>query len=320
MKTYLLAFAVAASALAIACNESGIASRPRATFAQLACFDVNGDNRLNERDAADPKQAPDFDADFDHDADDAAFFKGVDIPLKPERPTEGCEGEDKESPEYLVAHGFFEPAKVKCEGDNRPVLVVGVGGGVANLRNEDDAAGIRKMVDAILKEYDKKDVQTIGVVAGPALAWATNDHAGMEDWLTNAVRVYLERYPCLRVTIVGHSHGAITGDVAGARLEDRFADRIVAIVDVDRAEVLYNGDLQSRPDRARVFNIFETNDKILKGSAYESPNVENWDASAEQGPEHGQDGGKDVPINHTIIDNTKSIRERIVDEVMERST
>ena len=48
------------------------------------------------------------------------------------------------------------------------------------------------------KAYDDRSVQTIGVVAGPAIAGAANVHSAMEEWMTHAVRVYLERFPCLK--------------------------------------------------------------------------------------------------------------------------
>jgi hypothetical protein len=70
---------------------------------------------------------------------------------------------------------------------------------------------------------------------------------------------------------------------------------------------------------APVFNIFETNDPTLSGKPYGSPNVENWDASSEQAPAGGDDGGELKPVNHTTIDNSESVRDRVVAEVMERS-
>lgn len=304
--------------IALACNTSGLSQAPRATFSQLACLDNNGDNRISAEDSQPSGDVPDFNADDERDEQDAAFLQGIDIPLDPNRDNAACEGDAKRAPEYLVAHGYFEPSDVSCNGGDEAVLLVGIGGGVVNLREMDDAAGVREMIDVLLQEYDDRDTQTIGVIAGPAIVGAASLHGAMELWLTHAVRVYLERFPCLRVVLLGHSHGAVTADVVGAALEGEFGERIISVVTVDRVEQLYIGDLQSRPVTAPVFNLYETTDG-MRGAPYDSPNVENWDATAEEGPNGGKNGGALEPVTHTTIDNSKSVRERVVEEVLERS-
>ena len=301
----------------VACDATGLSKTPRATFSQIACLDINGDDRINEQDAQDPSELPDFNADDERDEQDAAFLQGVDIELDPN--ADPCGEDAPDEPEYAVAHGYFSPAEVSCDDGDEPVLLVGVGGGVVNLKDRGSAAGIREIVSDLQDAYDDEDVDTLAVLAGPAMAGAVNIYAGMEAWMTNVTRVYLDRYPCLRVVLVGHSHGGTTVDVVASRLEDQYADRFVAVVDVDRVDELYTGDTQSRPDVVPVFNIFETNDGALKGDPYDSPNAENWDASGEQAPENGDSGGDLKPVNHTTIDNSQSVRDRIVDEVMERS-
>ena len=322
--TTQLHFSIAGAALAAAlvmltaCNTSGLSKTPRATFSQLACLDVNGDNRINGADAADPSKVPDFNADDKHDERDAAFLQDVDIALDPAR--QPCDSSSsKRAPEYLVAHGYFKPSDVSCNDGDKPVLLVGIGGGVVNLREKDDAAGIRSIVDGLQKKYDDNDIATIGVIAGPAVVGATNVHTAMETWLTHAVQVYLDRFPCLRTVLVGHSHGGVTADVVGAHLEGEYGERIIAVVDVDRVDELYTGDLSSRPTRAPVLNIFETTDGRLHGDAYESPNAENVNANDITGPEHGEQGGAQKPVNHTTIDNSAGIRKLIADGVMKRS-
>ncbi len=320
-RSIIIGIALIGTALAaLACdNTSGLSNAPRATFSQLSCLDNNDDNRISAEDSQPSDEIPDFNADDERDEQDTAFLQGVDIPLDPNRDNAACDGDAKRAPEYLVAHGYFEPSDVSCDDSDEAVLLVGIGGGVVNLREKDDAAGIRDIVDALQKEYDDDDVQTIGVIAGPAIVGAVNVHGGMEQWLTHAVRVYLERFACLRVVLVGHSHGAVTADVVGAALEDEYGERLIAIVTVDRVEQLYIGDLQSRPDVVPVFNVYETTDGRLRGDPYDSPNAENWDATAEEGPSDGEEGGDLEPVNHTTIDNSESVRERIVEEVIERS-
>jgi hypothetical protein len=312
--------ALALALMMLACNTSGLSKQPRATFSQIACLDANGDHRITGEDAADDRsQLPDFNADGDRDAHDAAFLYGVEIPLAPDRDTSGCPGRKNRAPEYLVAHGYFSPAEVSCAGDHPAVLLLGVGGGDVNLRDDDKARGVRQIVDAIQKEYDDNGVQTIGVIAGPRVLGAQNMFAAMEDWLVHATDVYLQRYPCIRVVLVGHSWGAVTTDVVAARIEERYPGRIATVVAVDRYTGLYEGDVVARPVASPVFNVYQLNSGILNGAPYESPNAENWDASAESGPADGDEGGDPAVIIHTNLDNAESVRDRIVDEVMERS-
>lgn len=311
----VMATMLAAALLLAACNVTGLSNNPRATFSQIACLDKNEDGRINDADAADPSKLPDFNADGDRDEDDAAFVRGVDIALNPD--VDACSG--KQEPEYAVAHDYFASSDVNCADGTKAVLLLGVGGGRVNLREKTDAAGIRKIIDALHKAYDDRNVKTINVLAGPAVEGAQNAHSAMEQWLTHATRVYLDRFPCARLVAVGHSFGGVTADVVGARLEGEYAGRIIAIVDVDRVEALYQGDTGSRPQQAPVFNIYETNDPVLRGKPYDSPNAENWDASGERGPSNGEQGGEQEPVRHTTIDNSEPVRERIVDEVMERS-
>jgi hypothetical protein len=319
-KTALIAAAaLAATALLLACNNTGLARAPRAVFSQLACQDVNGDHRLNENDAADLSKVPDFNADGARDDQDAAFFRGIDIPLDEAREAAACKGGSSSAPEYAVAHGYFKSADVTCGPDQSAVLLVGVGGGVVNLKDRADAAGVRSMIDGIQKAYDDKGVQTIAVLAGPAIAGAQNVHGAMEQWLSHAVQVYLDRYPCLRAVLLGHSHGAVTADVVASRLEASYAKRIIEVVDVDRVDVLYTGDTLSRPKRVHVFNVYEHNPGALQGAPYDAPNAENWDASGEQGPKDGDRGGPLAPVDHTTIDNSASVKQRIISEVMARS-
>jgi pimeloyl-ACP methyl ester carboxylesterase len=304
----------------LACNTSGLSNQPRATFSQIACLDVSGDNRITGDDASvDRTQLPDFNADGDRDDHDAAFLYGIDIPLDPARDTSGCPGRKNRAPEYLVAHGYFAPAEVSCAGDGPAVLLLGVGGGDVDLRDGDKARGVRQIVDALQQEYDDGGVQTIGVIAGPRVLGAENEFGAMETWLAHATDVYLQRYPCLRVVLVGHSWGAVTTDVVAARIEDRYPGRITAVVALDRHDGLYRGDVTSRPDAAPVFNIYQLNSGIFNGAPYDAPNAENWDASAEAGPADGDQGGSPVPITHTNLDNSEAVRKRIVYEVMERS-
>jgi hypothetical protein len=304
----------------VACNTSGLSQQPRATFSKLACLDKNGDHRLNAADAAGLSSVPDFNGDRKHDTNDAAFFNGIDIPLDPAAEADVCSKSSAIGPEYEVAHGYFEPANVSCDGGAHPVLLVGVGGGIKDLTDKGQAAGVRSIIDGLQKSYDARGVGTIAVIAGPAMVGAAQPSTAMEQWMTNAVRVYFDRYPCIRAVLVGHSHGGVTVDVIAAHLEDRYAARFIDVVELDRNEYVYQGDTKSKPTQVHVFSIFETTSDILQGVPYlGAPNAELWDASNELGPENGDKGGALKPVTHTTIDNSQTVKLRIIDDVMRRS-
>ena len=226
-----------------ACNSSGLAEKPRANFAHLACLDVNGDGRINAEDADHVEDLADFNADDERDAFDAAFVEGVDIALAPDA-QQACDDGSDVAPEYLVAHDFLQNADVTCAPGDRAVLVVGVAGGVDDLKDDGQAAGVREIVNTVIGKLEREDVQTIGVIAGSALYGAENSHAAMEEWLTNAVTVYLDALPLPR-----RGDGRIQPRRrqrarCRARLEQAGRqDRIVASVMLDRIEAYYGGDL-----------------------------------------------------------------------------
>jgi hypothetical protein len=300
-----------------ACNNSGISAKPRGAFTDLACLDVNGDARINTDDATDVSKVPDFNADGRRTDDDAAFVRGVDIPLAPGHTA--C-GDDSNKSEFLVTHEFLRDADVNCGSpEDTAVLVLGVGGGVDDLKDKGDAAGVRSIMNAIIKEYEDNDVQTMGIVAGSAFDGAQNPNTAMEDWLTNVARVQLDRFSCLRLVTVGFSHGAVSVEVVGSRIEQQYGPRMTATVVVDRISDLYIGNTTEYPTTSPVFNVYQTNSGVLGGAPLDRPNVENWDASGEQGPEDGDKGGDLVPVSHVTIDNSRSVRDRIVAEVVARS-
>lgn len=312
--------AAAATLVLAACNTSGLSQQPRATFSKLACLDKNGDHRLNQADAADVSSVPDFDGDRKRDAADAAFFTGIDIPLDPTAQADVCKKSSAAGPEYEVAHGYFEPSNVSCTAGARPVLLVGVGGGVTDLTDKGDAAGVRSIIDGIQRAYNARHIDTIAVIAGAAMQGAAQANVAMEQWMTNAVRVYFDRYPCLRAVLLGYSHGGVTVDVMAAHLEDKYPGRLIDVVELDRAEFAYVGDTQSKPHQAHVFSIFETRSGILSGVPYAgAPNAELWDATDQLAPERGDKGGPLKPVIHTTIDNSESVKQRIVADAMSRS-
>ena len=292
----------------------GLSSSANEVYAQIACADVNNDGRLNDGDAANPAQLPDFNGDGRPDAADAAFLRGIDISVDPAGKQIACAHKNKDvGPDWAV----FSPGTrdLSCDGGKSAVLILGIGGGVSNLK-QNDAAGVKQIIEDARSAFEKKGVQTVTVLSGQAVNSAASVNSAMELWTAHSTQVLLDAYPCLRVAIIGHSHGAIVADVAAAKLEANYADRVVEVVDLDRVEALYSGDTHTWPSRIHVFNIYETNDPKLHGTSRDAPNVENWGANGEKGPKNGDNGGPLVPVDHTTIDNSDSVAKRIVDDVV----
>ena len=310
-------------ALIVACstgNATALSRAPEATRVREACLDFNGDHRLNDADAADLRKVPDFDGNGKRDDQDAALIRGLDIPLDPDREHETCVNKPSNiGPEFFIAHPAGKAAPVDCSSSRPAFLLFGVGGGIVNLDDKSDAAGVRSMIDGLQRAYEDRGAQTIAVIAGPLMDGAAQVHGGAELFLTHAATVLLERYPCMRAVFLGHSHGAVSVDVVSSHLEGQYADRVVDVVDVDRHPELYTGDTTSRPTRVHVFNIYQTNDGSAPGTAYDASNAENWDASSEQAPENGDKGGALKPVSHTTIDNSEAVKQRIVSEEVARA-
>jgi hypothetical protein len=288
----------------------------------VPCLDSQRDNVLSAADGGlltggdAPERAvrADFNADGELDERDAAFL-AADVRIDPGVDYAVC---DEEPPvDFMVA--AVETPAIDCERDSPAVVVVGVAGGLADLRKRNDGAGVRFIVNGLLDELESAGNQALAVIAGPAVAGLGEElHQGMEVWLTHSVRTYLEQFPCAQAVLIGHSHGAVTMDVVASQLEDEYADRIALVVSLDRIDELYFGDTESLPVRANVFNIYETNDPETHATPRDAPNVENWDASGEDAPQDGEKGGDLQPVNHTTIDNSSGVRDHIITEVMER--
>ena len=83
------------------------------------------------------------------------------------------------------------------------------------------------------------DVASSVIVATAAIFGAQQPQTAMEQWLGAKVRDRLASHDCLRVALVGHSHGGVTVTTIGAALEQEFPGRLL-IIPVDRTAALYD--------------------------------------------------------------------------------
>jgi hypothetical protein len=324
--SFIISVLLALAALGVAgCGKSeqmrhGFLAPPNAVVAvHPPCFDVNGDQTVTLADANRPlaggaeapsADVPDFNADGRHDERDAPFLDaGVHVDPAAR---ESCGGD---APVEFMVGAPAVPAIDCAKGD--AVLVAGAAGGIADMRSSEDGAGVRWMMRGLMDRLREGGAQTLGVVAGPAVpGFGASLQGGAEQWLTHAVATYLDQYPCARAVLLGHSHGAVTMDVVAARLEGRYGDRIALVARIDRIEDLYFGDTQSMPATAPVLNVYETGDGKTHSKPYDGANIENVDVTSESAPEHGEEGGRLRPINHSTIDNSRAVRDLIIDRAL----
>jgi hypothetical protein len=320
---------LAASALIAACGGSNdkqlehgkLSVNDAVAAVHVPCLDHNQDFVLAPDDVAQPLQGggesegDDVDLNADGTVDDAdAAFLDVDMRVVSNFDFAAC----GDAPiEYLVSSDD-EPA-ISCDDGAKALIVAAIGGGVVDLRDNSNAAGVRWMTNALLDQLHDRDYQTVTMVSGPGISGLEAElNPAMETWMTHSLRTMLDQYPCARAVLLGHSHGAITAEVVASRLEAAYGDRIAVVAAIDRVEDLYVGDTQSLPQSVPVFNVFETNDADTAGGAHDAPNFENWDASGETAPKEGEGGGPSEPVTHTTIDNSPGVRDRVIAEVLDR--
>lgn len=273
----------------------------RSTMLRVGCLDANGDGRVNAGDAG-AQALPDLTGDGVADDADRAVVRRLDLAFPEGRPV-GCAGGAPE-PDWQVTP-LPQPG---CGVGKGGLIVLGVGGGTNTLASTEDAAGVRWMLEEIGGALAERGVAHQLASVAPALNGSARPQPDAEAWSTAYLSAQLERAPCLRVALLGHSHGGAHVAAVTARLEDAgLGDRVLFTVLVDRVTALYMGDARAMPRSVPVFNIYQTNDETLRGARLDGSNIENWDASNILGPEEGHQGGELRPVNHVTIDNSAAV-------------
>ena len=283
----------------------------RSRLVRIACLDANNDRRIDAADA-EAGPLPDITGDGVFDRGDRDVLREIDLAL-PEGKPATCE-EGQPAPDWQVS----PPPQVDCRHGKGGLLIVGVGGGAVELSNLSAAAGTRWMLAQIGEELSEQGIPHQLVSVAPGLGGTARPQEDAETWATAYLSAELERQPCLQAILLGHSHGGALVTAVAARLEEAgLGDRLLLTIPLDRVTALYAGDSESIPRTVPVFNIFQTNDGLLRGAPIEQPNVENWDASGERGPANGEKGGRPRTVNHTNIDNSQAVLNRIAGRIAE---
>lgn len=257
----------------------------------LACLDVNGDQHLDRGDSVD--------------------LGDLDIPFI--NPNACLPPFDRR--EWFV--GESEP--VGCEDpDVRPVLVVAVGGGGTDLLDRDQgvSAGLIDIVNAIRRQNDALGLETNVILATAAIDASDSPQARMEEWVAADLARRLDAAPCLRVVVLGHSHGAVVVTTVAARLEEKYGERILGVL-LDRSLLYYDHMTDELPSIARILNIYQVNDG-WHGEPLASPNSIDFDVSTEQAPREPREGPLPiVQVAHSTLDDSPAVQQVIVGRVGE---
>jgi hypothetical protein len=274
----------------------------------IACLDVNGDGRIDAADAS-PSKLADITGDGKVDESDLKVVRAVDLAVS-ERPADcgSLKGTDWQ---------ITPPGQVDCAAGKGGYIVYGVGGGAVDLNNDTNAAGVRWMLVEIGKLFDSLKLPHQLISLAPGLVGTANPQPDAETWAATYLSEQLAARPCLRLIMIGHSHGAVNVTAVASRLEQKgLANQIVLSALIDRVTYLYGGDTASIPQSSPVFNIFLANGEINVGKTIDQPNVENWNATGQLAPQHGEKGGPLKPATHTTIDNARAVLDAIVARIL----
>jgi len=286
--------ATAATAIERTTWLDGLASAPTdAEPVLLSCLDADGDARLT---GSDPGVPP-----------------GVDITLDP---LAVCTGRGRRAEWY---RGEAEDrGRYACDGGPASARIIAVGGGGTDLLDArlGESTGFLPVVNGVQERASAAGIETaVTLTAAAVFHAAANAQQALEEWLIADVRAELESLPCLRVVILGHSHGGATVTQVTSALDGAYGDRMLGVL-VDRTIALYDRPVDAWPSRTRILNYFQTNEG-WHGVPVDLPNVMNIDESAETAPVPSLGGDGPVGIvDHTTLDDAPATQQRIVDAVM----
>jgi hypothetical protein len=259
----------------------------------ISCLDRNGDGRL--------------------DAADSADLVGLDIPLAP-----GKACEDPQHRRDFYAGPPSDRAAYSCDAPKRPLLIVAVGSAGTNLLDttSGESLGELRIVAALQDRAASDGIATDTVLAASAVFGADQPQTRMEQWLAHDLRARLDALPCLRVVMIGHSHGGTTVTSVTAALDGAYAARLYGVL-IDRTVALYDRPAAEYPSRTPLLNIFQTNEG-WHGDGADLPNVTNADESKEEAPIAPSDGGGEGPalVSHKTLDDSPAVQQLIEDAVM----
>jgi hypothetical protein len=205
-----------------------------------------------------------------------------------------------------------------CGRPPAPLLLIAVASGGSDLllAREGESLGLLDIINALDDRLSEGAVPHALVLAAPGIfGAAASPQTSMERWIEAYAGARLRELPCLRAVIVGHSHGGVTVTSVTAALEGVYADRMLGVA-IDRTTKLYDRNATEMPRRARLLNVFQTNEG-WHGEPIDAANVENVDESDERAPVAPSDGGgAPALVSHKTLDDAPAVQSRVVDEIV----
>ena len=258
----------------------------------ISCLDTNHDGRI--------------------DATDGPQFAGLDIRLVP---GEACAGPGQHAD--FFAGSPSDPAGYAFGAARPPLLVVAIASAGSDLLQPSmgESMGVLDIVNELQARAAAAGISTLPVLSTSAVFGAAMPQTSMERWIEHDVTSRLAALPCLRVALIGHSHGGVTVSSVTAALDGRFAGRMYGVM-LDRTTALYDRPATEMPTKTPLLNVFQTNEG-WHGGPIDQPNVTNVDASRDMAPIAPSDGGGGPAlVSHKTLDDAPAVQRRVVDAVM----
>ncbi len=258
----------------------------------ISCLDANGDGRLN--------------------GGDRPQLAGMDISLAG---GEACVDPARNGDFY--AGPPPDAASFSCDAANPPLLIVAVAAAATNLldTSRGESLGLLDIVNAVQQRAAEAGLGTQLVLASSAVAGADPAQTSMERWLAHYLAGRLDAMPCLRVVLIGHSHGGVTVTSVATALDARYAGRLFGVL-IDRTTALYDRNAMEFPSQVRILNVYQLNEG-WHGQKLDLPNVVNDDESAARAPIAPSDGGGGMAlVSHKTLDDSPEVQRLVEDAVM----
>lgn len=261
----------------------------------LSCLDVNRDRRL--------------------DAADGSFARGIDVRLA----DDACSGPGEHADWWTGAPD--DEAAFNCTPPHQPVLIAAIGSAGSDLLQprEGESLGLLDIVNRVQARLAEQGAASEVILAPAALFGAAElPQTSMERWLTLRLRERMAAMPCLRVVLIGHSHGGVTVTSAAAALEASdaaTAPRILGVL-IDRTDALYDRHPTELPTRVILFNVYQLNEG-WHGVALGIPNAVESDESGAYAPVAQSDGGGGMArVGHKTLDDAPEVQQKVADGVL----
>ena len=194
----------------------------------LSCRDVDGDGVLTGA--------------------DGAMFDDVLIALDAQK---ACSAPGRSADFY--AGPPTEANAYNCLSEQPPALIVAIGSAGSDLLDpsEGESMGVLALVNTLQDRATNAGIATAPILTAAAVFGAEPPQGSLERFLAREIGRHLDGMPCLRVVVIGHSHGGATVTAVTAALDDAYADRVFGVL-IDRTTSLYDRAETEYPSKTRL--------------------------------------------------------------------